>query len=81
MLSTGLNSNLFSILAGLLIPTTIFGLGAPSAETTFVAAVIPGDDGRHALCAYIYRGLIAARDRHCRCLSPYLAGVLIVTVT
>jgi cation:H+ antiporter len=37
VLSTSLNSNALNILAGLLIPTTILGVGAPSSETTFVA--------------------------------------------
>ena len=38
VLSTALNSNALNILAGLLIPTTILGLGAPSGQTTFIAA-------------------------------------------
>jgi cation:H+ antiporter len=37
VLSTSLNSNALNILAGLLIPTVILGIGAPSSETTFVA--------------------------------------------
>lgn len=38
VLSTSLNSNAINILAGLLIPTTLVGIAAPSAQTTFVAA-------------------------------------------
>jgi cation:H+ antiporter len=38
VLSTALNSNALNILAGLLIPTAFIGLGAPSTQTTFVAA-------------------------------------------
>jgi cation:H+ antiporter len=38
VLSTALNSNTFNILAGLLLPVVFVGLGAPSAETSFVAA-------------------------------------------
>ena len=41
VLSTSLNSNAINVLAGLLIPTTIIGIGAPSGQTTFVAAAYP----------------------------------------
>lgn len=79
VLSTGLNSNLFNILAGLLIPTTIFGLDAPSAETTFVAASYMAMTVLTLLCAYIYRGL--HRSTGIAIVGTYLlfAGVLIVT--
>lgn len=81
VLSTGLNSNLFNILAGLLIPTTIFGLGAPSAETTFVAASYMAMTVLALVCAYIYRGL--NRSRGIAIVGAYLlfAGVLFVTAT
>jgi cation:H+ antiporter len=38
VLSTSLNSNALNILVGLLIPTVILGIGAPSSQTTFVAS-------------------------------------------
>ena len=38
VLSTALNSNALNVVAGLLIPGAIIGLGAPSGQTTFVAA-------------------------------------------
>ena len=81
VLSTGLNSNLFNILAGLLIPTTIFGLGAPSAETTFVAASYMAMTVLALVCAYIYRGL--NRSTGIAIVGAYLlfAGVLFVTAT
>ena len=38
VLSTSLNSNSINVIAGLLIPTTILGIGPASAPTTYVAA-------------------------------------------
>jgi cation:H+ antiporter len=37
-LSTSFNSNAINVIAGLLIPTTLLGLGAPSAATVLIAA-------------------------------------------
>ncbi len=57
VLSTALNSNMFNILAGLLIPTTILGLSTPSASTTFVAASYLAISVLALTCAYAQRGL------------------------
>lgn len=38
VLSTALNSNAINVIVGLLLSTTILGIGAPAGETTFVAA-------------------------------------------
>jgi cation:H+ antiporter len=78
VLSMGLNSNLFNILAGLLIPTTIFGLGAPSGETTFVAVSYMTMTVLVLACAYVYRGL--RRSTGIVIVAAYLvfAGALLV---
>ena len=78
VLSMGLNSNLFNILAGLLIPTTIFGLGAPSGETTFVAVSYLAMTVLVLACAYVYRGL--RRSTGIVIVAAYLvfAGALLV---
>lgn len=78
VLSTGLNSNLFNILAGLLIPTTILGLSAPSGETTFVAASYATMTVLALACAYIYRNL--RRSTGIVIVAAYLvfAGALLV---
>jgi Ca2+/Na+ antiporter len=57
VLSTALNSNMFNVLAGLLIPTTILGLGAPSGQTTFVAVSYMAMTVLALACAYVNRGL------------------------
>ncbi len=57
VLSTALNSNALNIFAGLLIPTTILGLGAPSAQTTFVAASYLAMTILALVSTYINRGL------------------------
>jgi cation:H+ antiporter len=57
VLSTSLNSNALNILAGLLIPTTILGVGAPSAETTFIAAALIAMTVLALVGAYVNHGL------------------------
>jgi cation:H+ antiporter len=57
VLSTALNSNALNVLAGLLIPGAIVGLGAPSGETTFVAACYLGLTAAALGIAYLDRGL------------------------
>ena len=56
-LSTALNSNALNVIAGLLLPTTILGLGPPSGETTFVAASYIGLTAFVLVAAYAGRGL------------------------
>jgi cation:H+ antiporter len=67
VLSTALNSNMFNVLAGLLIPTTILGLGAPSGQTTFVAASYLAMTVLALTYAYVHYGLRRS------------AGIVIVT--
>jgi cation:H+ antiporter len=77
VLSTALNSNALNILAGLMIPTTILGLGAPSGQTTFVAASYVAMTVLALLLAYLNRGL--RRPAGLVIIAAYLAfaGVLI----
>jgi Ca2+/Na+ antiporter len=56
-LSTALNSNALNVVAGLLIPGTIVGLGAPSGPTTFVAVSYLGLTAAALAIAYLDRGL------------------------
>jgi cation:H+ antiporter len=57
VLSTSLNSNALNILAGLSLPTVLLGVGAPSAQTTFVAASALAMTLLALACAYVQRGL------------------------
>jgi cation:H+ antiporter len=57
VLSTALNSNAFNILVGLLLPATIFGLGAPSGPTILTAAWYAGLTVVALALAYGDRGL------------------------
>jgi cation:H+ antiporter len=59
-LSTALNSNALNVLAGLLVPATIIGLGAPSTQTTFIAASYLALTLLALLLAYLGRGLSRA---------------------
>ena len=79
VLSTALNSNMLNVLAGLLIPTTILGLGAPSGETTFVAASYTAMTVLALGCAYVNRGL--RRSAGMMIIMAYLAfvGVLLAS--
>jgi cation:H+ antiporter len=77
VLSTSLNSNALNVFAGLLIPTTILGLGAPSTQTTFVAASYLAMTVLALVTAYLNRGL--RRGPGLVIIGAYLlfAGVLI----
>jgi cation:H+ antiporter len=79
VLSTALNSNAFNVLFGLLLPTTLIGLGAPSSQTTFVAACYVGMTVLALVCVYVNRGL--RRSAGILILAAYLlfAGVLLAT--
>lgn len=78
VLSTSLNSNALNIFFGLLIPTSILGLGAPSGQTTFVAASYVAMTVLALGCAYVNRGL--RRGAGIAIIAAYLlfAGVLLV---
>jgi cation:H+ antiporter len=56
-LSTALNSNALNVVAGLLLPTAILGLGPPSGQTTFVAASYLALTAFALSAAYAGRGL------------------------
>jgi cation:H+ antiporter len=56
-LSTALNSNALNVIAGLLIPGAIVGLGSPSGQTTFVAGAYLGLTAAALGIAYLDRGL------------------------
>jgi cation:H+ antiporter len=77
VLSTALNSNALNIFAGLLIPTTIVGLGPPSPQTTFVGASYLAMTVLALLAAYATRGL--RRVSGLVIIAAYLAfaGVLL----
>jgi Ca2+/Na+ antiporter len=78
VLSTALNSNIFNILAGLLIPTAIFGLGAPSGPTTFVTASYIAMTVLTLACAYVNRGL--RRGAGIVIMTAYLAFAVVLLV-
>jgi len=57
VLSAALNSNAINVVAGLLLPATLVGLGAPSGQTTFVAASYVGLTALALVSAYVASGL------------------------
>ena len=79
VLSTALNSNALNVFAGLMIPTTILGIGAPSSQTTFVAAGYVAMTVLALVCAYSGRGL--RRGAGALIIAAYLlfAGVLLAS--
>ncbi len=79
VLSTALNSNMLNILAGLLIPTAILGLGAPSGPTTFVAGAYVAMTVLALGFAYVNRGL--RRSAGIVIVMAYLAFALLLVVT
>jgi cation:H+ antiporter len=58
--STALNSNNLNVIAGLLIPATILGLGAPSGESELVAGWCVGLTLLTIVLTYLDRGLTRA---------------------
>jgi cation:H+ antiporter len=56
-LSTALNSNMINVVAGLLIPGSLVGLGAPSHQTSLVAAAYLALTVLALTAAYLARGL------------------------
>ncbi|MFI4984501.1 MAG: sodium:calcium antiporter [Solirubrobacterales bacterium] len=71
VLSTSLNSNALNIFAGLLVPTAIVGLGAPSSQTTFVAASALAMTFLTLAVSYANRGL--RRGAGLTIIAVYLA--------
>jgi cation:H+ antiporter len=76
VLSTALNSNALNIVAGLLIPGAIVGLGAPSGQTTFVAASYLGLTAAALAFAWLDRGL--RRIPGALIIAAYLAFVVVL---
>ncbi len=56
-LSTALNSNLLNALAGLLLPASILGIGAPSSQTTLVVTAYAGMTVLALVTAHVDHGL------------------------
>jgi Ca2+/Na+ antiporter len=77
LLSTALNSNAFNVLAGLLLPGALLGLGAPAGSSTFLAAAYAGMTALGLLAALRGRGL--RRAHGALLVVTYLAivGVLL----
>jgi cation:H+ antiporter len=73
VLSTALNSNAFNVLAGLLIPTALIGLGPPSGPTEFVAASYVAMTILALVLAYGNRGL--RRGAGAVIIAAYLAFI------
>jgi cation:H+ antiporter len=71
LLSTALNSNAINVLAGLLLPGTLLGLGSPDGPTVFLAACYFGLTSLALLCALRGRGL--SRSDGALIILAYLA--------
>lgn len=77
-LSTSFNSNAINNLAGLLIPTTIIGLAAPSAQTTFITLSYLAMTVLVIGTTYFQRGL--RRSSGAAIIGAYLAFVAVLLV-
>jgi len=75
-LSTAMNSNTLNVAAGLLLPVTIVGLGAPSSASTLVVVWYLGLTAFALGCAYLGRGLRRAEGALIAC--AYLAFVIVI---
>jgi cation:H+ antiporter len=78
-LSIATNSNAINVLAGLLLPAIIIGLGAPSGQTTLVALWYLGLTAFAFAGAYVGRGL--GRGYGVLMICAYLAFAAIVVAT
>jgi cation:H+ antiporter len=76
VLSTALNSNALNIVAGLLIPGALVGLGAPSGQTIFVAACYLGLTAFALASAYLNHGL--RRVPGALIIAAYLAFAVVL---
>jgi cation:H+ antiporter len=79
VLSTSLNSNAINLLAGLLIPTMFVGIGAASAQTTFVASAALAMTLLALGFAYSRRGL--ARAEGIALVVAYLLFAVVLTLS
>jgi cation:H+ antiporter len=78
VLSTALNSNSLNVLAGLLIPAAIIGLGPPSGQTTFVALSYLALTSAALIIAYVDRGL--RRSTGIVVIAAYAAFALVLVL-
>ena len=78
-LSIATNSNAINVVAGLLVPAVVVGLGAPSGQTTLVAAWYLGLTVFALTGAYIGRGL--KRPYGVLVICAYLAFCVVLVVT
>jgi cation:H+ antiporter len=78
VLSTALNSNALNVVAGLLLPGAIVGLGAPSGQTTFVAACYLGLTAFALASAYLDRGLRRIPGALIIAFYAVFTGILVV---
>ena len=79
VLSTALNSNAINVLAGLLIPTSVLGLGPPSASVTFVAASYAAMTAVALALAYWGHGLRRSSGSLLIAFYFLVAAVLVAT--
>jgi cation:H+ antiporter len=79
VLSTALNSNAINVVAGLLVPATLTGLGAPTGPATFVAASYLGLTALVLSAAYLARGLHRAAGGLVIATYAAFVGVLLAT--
>lgn len=79
VLSTALNSNAINVLAGLLIPACVLGLGSPSASVTFLAASYAAITAGALTLAYINIGL--RRKSGALIIACYLVVAAVIIAT
>ena len=79
VLSTALNSNAINVIAGLLIPASLAGLGPPSGQSTLVAAWYAGLTVLALALAYRGRGL--DRMSGAAIIAGYLAFVVALVIS
>lgn len=78
-LSTAMNSNALNVVAGLLLPGTIVGLGAASGPATLVAAWYFGLTVFALGCAYVGRGLIRWHGALIICAYVAFGGIILAS--
>lgn len=76
VLSTALNSNGINVVAGLLVPASVLGLGRPSGLTTFIAAAFAAMTAFALALAYINGGL--RRGSGALTIAAYVAVVAVL---
>jgi len=79
VLSTALNSNAINVVAGLLLPASLLGLGSPSASATFLATASAVLTAIVLVLAYRHRGL--RRPAGALIVAGYLAVVAVMLAT